>query len=166
MADDYRKFVDGPTLIFQDRADEIKWGESSTQVRTGVGATFNRGDGLTPEEFWPIAEVTYITGPSMSREVIDVTSLNSPGGYKEFICGMINGGKVEIGLNFTVDSYTDLDYDFENDSLVNYEIHMADDADTIFSFSGIIVNLSDSISVGEAVTASAVFDISGYVVVS
>lgn len=163
---DYRKFVDGPTLIFQDRFGQIEWGEKSTQVITGVGATFNRGDGLSPETFYPIAEVVSITGPAMERDVIDVTSLNSIGGYREFIGGFSDSGEVSIVFNFTVDAYDDVDDDFEYDRSKNYEIHFDDDAETRFSFSAVVINLSSTVNMQDAVRADATFKIDGRVIVN
>jgi len=47
-----------------------------------------------------IAEVKSISGPEMSLNAIDVTHLNSPDAFKEFVGGMRDGGEVSIEGNF------------------------------------------------------------------
>ncbi|MEC8015355.1 MAG: phage tail tube protein, partial [Pseudomonadota bacterium] len=46
-----------------------------------------------------IGEITSIKPPSVEREAIDASHLNSPGDVREYIAGMLNAGAVNIGLN-------------------------------------------------------------------
>lgn len=71
----------------------------------GYGASFGI-ESATPDVFDIVAEVVSITPPGYSREAIDVTHLNSPGRYKEFIAGMNETGDASMTLNF-VPSATD-----------------------------------------------------------
>lgn len=47
-----------------------------------------------------ISEVKSINGPSMSVETIDVTHMQSPGGYREFISSFKDGGEISFDVNF------------------------------------------------------------------
>ncbi|MDP2363718.1 MAG: phage tail tube protein, partial [Ignavibacteria bacterium] len=47
-----------------------------------------------------ILELTNITGPSESRETIDITSHDSTDRYKEFVAGVASGGEVSLEGNF------------------------------------------------------------------
>ena len=65
------------------------------------GSLLQLGDGGSPTEiFATIAEVRDITPPSMERDVIDVSSHDSTGGWKEFISGWRDGGEVEFEVNW------------------------------------------------------------------
>ena len=68
-----------------------------SNAKAGVGTLFRRWSGTA----WVnIAEINSISGPNMSRDTIDVTSLDSTGGYREFIPGFRDGGTVQLAMNF------------------------------------------------------------------
>ena len=107
----------------------------------GVGAAFKRGDGASPEVFTAIAEINSITGPSMTRETIDVTSLDSTGGYREYITGFRDGGEVTLVMNFTRDGWEAMRIDFTTDDTVNYQIVMPDTGATELNFAAYVTDL-------------------------
>jgi len=47
-----------------------------------------------------IAEVVSISGPGLSAEAIDVTSHDSPEGWREYVGGLKDGGEVTFDINF------------------------------------------------------------------
>ncbi len=47
-----------------------------------------------------LAELSSISGPSLSVDTIDVSSDGSPSGFREFIAGMKDGGEVSVAGNF------------------------------------------------------------------
>ena len=67
------------------------------------------------------AEVNSISGPSFSRERIDVTTLNTEGGYREFISSFRDGGEVTLQTNFTKDQYKVFFDNFNKDDLGSEE---------------------------------------------
>ena len=102
---------------------------------SGVGTSLYRQDPTTSA--WEVfSEVNNIEGPGFTRDTIDVTSLDSTGGYREFITGFRDGGEVTMEMNFTNANVDKLKSDFETDTLVNYKIVLPDDDESIFSFSG------------------------------
>lgn len=54
-------------------------------------------------DYHRILEMTSISGPSESRDVIDVTSHDSPDNYREFIAGVASGGEVSIEGNLIIE---------------------------------------------------------------
>ena len=130
---------------------------------SGVGAVFNRGDGTSDETFTAVAEINSIGGPDMSRDSIDVTSLDSTGGYREFIAGFRDGGEVSLDMNFTLDSYDDMKVDFESDDTVNYQIVLPDTNETTFEFAGLVTSLGIAVPMDDKVTATVAIKISGQV---
>ena len=127
----------------------------------GVGASFRRWNGAS---FDDIAEVNSITGPGMTRDTIDVTSLDSTGGYREFITGFRNPGTVTLAMNFTITTYDLMHADFESNTLVNYEILLPNLYS--FEFEGLVTELPLTIPPDDKVTADVTIQISGAVVVN
>ena len=71
-----------------------------TNAVSGVGTTLGLGDGASPEVFTSISEITNLGGPEVSAEEVEVTSLDSVGGFKEFISGLRDGGTVTFDMNY------------------------------------------------------------------
>ena len=129
----------------------------------GVGTQFRRWD---TRNWVNIAEINSITGPSMSRDTIDVTSLDSTGGYREFITGFRNAGTVVLAMNFTRDTYELMKTDFEDDTHKNYEILLSDPENTSLEFEGLVTELPLSIPADDKITADVTIQISGQVIIN
>ena len=110
----------------------------TTNAQTSVGATLKRGDGESNEVFTAIAEINSIGGPDKSREMIDVTTLDSTGGYDEFVPSFRDGGMVALNCNWTRDDYETMLGDFDTDSSVNYQIVLPDTGATTYDFAGYV----------------------------
>lgn len=128
----------------------------------GVGTKFLRDNGSSWDE---LAEVNSISGPSMSRETIDVTSLDSTGGYREFIGGFRDGGTVQLAMNFTRATYDIIKTDFESSDAVNYQILLPDDENTSIEFSGVVTECPIEVTPDDKVTSSVSIKVSGQVVI-
>lgn len=132
---------------------------------SGVGTVFQRWDDDL-YEFVRIAEITSITGPGMSRDIIDVTSLSSVGGYREFIASFRNGGTVGLSMNFTRATYERMKSDFENDTQQFYRFLLPDIANTCCSFYAHVTELPLSIPTDDKITSDVTLQISGEVLIS
>lgn len=129
----------------------------------GVGTLFRRWSGSA----WVnIAEVNSISGPSMSRETIDVTSLDSIGGYREFIAGFRDAGTIQLAMNFTRDTIDTMKDDFESDTNQNYEIVLPDTENTTLEFVGLVTELPLEIPPDDKVTMTVTIKITGQVTVN
>ena len=133
---------------------------------SGVGTVFGRGDGTSNETFTAIAEINNITGPGMSRAFIDVTSLDSTGGYREFIGGFRDAGEITMTMNFTRDTFLDMKADFESDAAKNYRITFPDTGLTMIDFSGVCTGLSVGIPMDDKVTSNVTIKVDGQITVS
>ena len=132
---------------------------------SGVGTVFQRWN--TSTGLWvKLAEVNSISGPSMTRDFIDVTSLDSTGGYREFIAGFRDGGTVNLTMNFTRSTYDLMKTDFEDDDAQNYEIVLDDTDKTSFEFEGLVTELPLEIPTDDKVTANVTIKIVGQVTVN
>ena len=136
---------------------------AASNAIAGVGTIFRRWSGSAWEN---ISEINSITGPGMSRDTIDVTSLDSTGGYREFITGFRNAGTLSLSMNFTRDTYEQMKSDFESDTAQNYEIVLPDSDKTSLEFEGLVTELPLSIPADDKVTVDVTIQISGQVVVN
>jgi predicted secreted protein len=135
----------------------------SSNAVAGVGTHFRRWDGANWDN---IAEINSITGPGMSRDTIDVTSLDTSGGYREFIAGFRNPGTVTLAMNFTRSTYDAMKADFESDLRQNYEILLPDAEGTSLEFEGLVTELPLSIPTDDKITADVTIQVSGQVIVN
>ena len=130
---------------------------ASTAV-AGVGTIFQRWSGSA----WAaIAEINSISGPSMSRDTIDVTSLSSNGGYREFISGFRNPGTVQLSMNFTRQTYDLFKTDFESNVSKNYRILFPDSETTLLEFIGLVTELPINITADDKITADVTIQVTG-----
>lgn len=129
----------------------------------GVGTQFKRSDMLSSPTFTAIAEVNDISGPNMSRNTIDTTSLDTTGGYRTFIGGFRDGGEVNLNMNFTIDGYNTMKDDFEDSDARDYQIVLPDTGATTLEFSAVVTALGMAVPTDDKVTATVTLKISGQV---
>lgn len=72
----------------------------STQSKIGYGSILSRGDGMSPEGFDRIAEVRKVGEFGSERALIDMTNLDSPDTFMEYILGMKDGVELPVEVNF------------------------------------------------------------------
>ncbi|MBB4987496.1 phage tail tube protein [Streptomyces nymphaeiformis] len=132
--------------------------------KDAFGSQFLR-DSTGAGSFAVVANVTDISGPSRSREAIEVTAHDSPAKYREFIKGLKDGGEVEITLNFDPGNATHsaLDGDFEEDDLRNYQVIIlpGEPDEHTWSFSALITDLGEKYPTEGQMERTATFKISG-----
>jgi len=132
-------------------------------AKSGVGVSFQRWAAVGSSGDWEeIAEIRSITGPSMTRDTIDTTTLNTEGGYRTFITGFRNPGTIALSMNYTRAGYEALKDDFESDDLQNYRIVLPDDDETVLEFEGIVTEIPLTIPEG-LIAVDTVIQISGKV---
>jgi predicted secreted protein len=125
----------------------------------GVGTTIEM-DGT------PVAEVITISGPTMTRDQIDVTSLDSTGGYREFIAGFRDGGQVTLNMNFTATSYSSMLSAYNDEDLHEFIITLPDSEGTTVSFSGIVTECPLSIPTDDKITSDVNIKVTGEVLLN
>lgn len=132
-------------------------------AKSGVGVSFQRWAAVGSSGDWAeIADIRSITGPSMTRDTIDTTTLNTQGGYRTFITGFRNPGTLALSMNYTRAGYEALKDDFESDALQNYRIVLPDDDETVLEFEGIVTEIPLTIP-EDLISVDTVIQISGQV---
>jgi predicted secreted protein len=133
--------------------------------RDGFGTLFQRATTLTPgTTFETIANVTNIGGPERTRETIDVTAHDSPGGWMEFLGGLKDGGEISLDINYDPSESThDIDDDFDDTVARNYRIIILPDTDDehTWSIKGIMTNVGDEFPYDDRMQRSVTVKVSG-----
>jgi predicted secreted protein len=130
-----------------------------------VGLKFYRKD-PTSGIYETLAEVTSVSGPTKTRETIDVTNFDSDGGYREFVASFRDGGEVSLDMNFTNATYKKIDEDFDSDDKNQYRITFPDTSGSKLDFYGLVTGNEVSASVDDKVSASVTIKVSGQPVFS
>ncbi len=139
----------------------------TTNAIAGVGTLFKRADtDSSGTTYSTIAEINGITGPNISRATIDVTSLDSVGGYREFIASFKDSGEVGLEMNFTRDQYVTFKEDLESDTLKAYQIVFPDTGATTLDFSGLVTALGAAVPLDDKITQTVSVKVSGQVTLS
>lgn len=135
-----------------------------TEAISGVGALMRYYN--TGTSAWAsLGEVTNISGPSMSRETHDVTSLASTGGYREFITGLKDPGTLSFTMWFNRSDYDAMKTLFESSTIQDFEMILPDTEHTTLEFSGYVTELPLEVPEGP-VSCSVSIKISGTVTVN
>ncbi len=125
----------------------------------GVGTIIQKWDGASA---WvAIAEVTNIAGPGLTRDLIEVTSLDSTGGWREFIAGFRDGGTVVLSMNYTRAGLDMFFGDFEDDAPQSYEIVLPDTDATSLEFEGLVQEFPLTIPTDSQITMEVTIKVTG-----
>lgn len=125
-------------------------------VGTSSGTKLKKGETA-------IAHLTSISGISMSAETIDVTALDSEGGYREYLSSFKDGGEVPISgfFDFEDEGQQALMDDFNNETKSEYTIEFPTAIGAKWTFSGVVTAYETTAEVGNAVGFSATIKVSG-----
>jgi len=135
-----------------------------TLAKAGIGTTFSVGDAASPEVFTAIGEITSITGPARTGETIEVTALDSTGGYKQTITGLKDGGTVTLELNYiNVADQNQMSADLDSGLEKNYQIVWPTSPTRSATFGCVVSGWDQSATPNEALTATVTLTISGQV---
>ena len=111
-----------------------------------------------------IAELKTIRGPAESANLIDVTSHDSPGSYREVIAGFLSGGEVSIEGNFLPgdDGQGVLHAALQGRTLEGFIITLpASGGSVSCAFSGIVTAFEPSFPFDDVASFSATITVSG-----
>lgn len=108
-----------------------------------------------------IAGLTSIGGLDLTSDTIDVTTLDSDGGYKEFIGGFKDGGEVPISGFFDPVSQAGLQTDFEAQTVGDYTIEFPEPITVKWNFKAVVTGFKTSAEVEGAITFEGNLKVSG-----
>lgn len=110
-----------------------------------------------------VAQVTNISGPSVSRDSIETTHHTSSGGFREYIPGLKDAGEVSIDILWTnTDTTHAALYNQINGGQTGngqYKIVFSDSA--AFTFVGHVTGFEATAPIDDSLTASVTIKVSG-----
>ena len=115
-----------------------------------------------------ISEVTDISGPDFTKEEIETTALDTPGGFKTFISGLKDGGNLTLEMNYTRVAFSRLFNMFKKEgeagkywfAVILNDTSTADDKST-FWLQASVASTPLRVSAGDKVTTSVTLRSSG-----
>lgn len=140
---------------------------TATAIGDGSKAMFDITK--TPlEKYVSLAHITNITGPSMTKDTIDTTALDTVGGYRTFITGFKNAGTLTLTMMFTADGYNALKDFYDNDLPQKFRITLPDKATddghgTQLTFDGLVTEIPLTIPPDDKITCDVTVQIVGTV---
>lgn len=72
----------------------------SSIARIASGTLLKMGDGASPDVYTTVPEVTRLSGPSVRFDLLDVTSHDTVGYFREYIPGLADGDKITATVNW------------------------------------------------------------------
>jgi predicted secreted protein len=119
-------------------------------------------------EYHPIANIYSLTGPSLTKETVDSTALDTPNGYRQFIGSLKNSGTLAFSLLFTSGGYEVIKGFYDSNTSVQFRITLPDKATveghgSQFVFHGLVTELPLTVPVEDKVTCDVTVKISGAV---
>ncbi|WP_336772301.1 phage tail tube protein [Paenibacillus sp. MMO-58] len=121
-----------------------------------VGTKFKIGSNF-------VASLTSVSGPELSADTIDTTTLDSNGGYRDFIAGFKDGGEVSVsGFLDTGDTGQIAIYNaFNVGSRDSYTILFPPELGGSWNFTGIVTGFSTSFELEDAISFEATIKVAG-----
>jgi len=136
----------------------------ATQAFLGQGTQYQRETAPASGLFETIAEVRSISGPTFEADEVDVTNMDSPSGFREFIQGLKDGGNITFGLNFLPHTagHQQLLDDLKTGIKRNYRVRWPQ-LPTVhrMNHEGFVKSVPLEIPVDDAVTAQVTIRVSG-----
>jgi len=131
-----------------------------TEAAIGYGSKFavSTDDGAT---FTDIAEVSNITPPSSSIDVIDATHMQSPNGDREFILGLNDPGEASFDMNFVPGSAADLKIQGVRNARARVRCRVTFPNGVTWTFSGILTGYEPAVPTEDKMTATVTFKVTG-----
>jgi len=128
----------------------------STEVKNSIGTKIKIGSTY-------VAKLTKIGVPKLTKEKIDVTTLDSAGGYREYIGGFRDSGELDIEGYATGDAgQTTLKSNYESDDNVSFTIEFSNGRTC--TFDGYVSEYEEGeATMNEAVRIKAKLTVSGVV---
>lgn len=129
----------------------------------GIGTQFRIWDGV---DTWDaVAEVTVIGGPNPSCESIDVTSLDSTDGFREFIPSFKDGGEISLNLNFVKAEFDKFADNFSAQTNETFQIVFPDTGSTNFVLDGYVQDYNISTSPDDKIGLDITIKVSGAITI-
>lgn len=114
----------------------------ASTATASYGTLLKQGDGAMSEAFTSITEVTNLSSPGMKLDLQEVTNMESPTAWREFIATLKDAGEVTVEFNGlpAETQQVALRTCLVNKTKRNFRITFTDSGPTTWNFSGFVTN--------------------------
>ena len=136
-----------------------------TKQRIVYGATAEwSGDGGTT--FTTIPEVKGVAVPEVTQEYQEATSLDSAGGFREYVAGLKDAGEISIPMGYTSDGYETAEGYRAAGTLVHFKTELPletgqSTTGDVFEFTGLVVPKLEQNGIGDILGMTLDIRVSG-----
>lgn len=129
----------------------------------GFGALLKIANDSSPATYVTIGKINSLSGPGIARDAVEVTHMQSPNGYREFIPGLKDGGEVTAEINFLpADAgLTTLLAQLDDSQLSACKITLPTTPAYEWSFDAIVTGLPVEIPMDDKMTMEVTLKVSG-----
>lgn len=135
----------------------------STIAKIANGTLLKIGDGASPEAFTTVPEVTRLSGPSIRFDLLDVTSHDTVGFFREYIPGLADGDKIAATINWRPSNtiHKNIRIDSYARTSRNFKVVFPDTSDNTVACSTYVESQMPKADVGTVLTADISLKITG-----
>lgn len=130
----------------------------------GFGTILARSDMAATPVFTTLAGISNISGPGVSREVLDVTAHDSPDQYREKRGGVKDPGEVSVDVNYQPAVHDVWIDDLDDEDPRDYKVTWPDG--TVWAFAAYLTNFEPSAPFDDKLSATATFSVTGKPVIT
>lgn len=133
---------------------------AETLASLGYGSVFavSTDDGAT---YVDLAEVSDITPPSSTIDMVDATHMGSPNADREFIIGLNDPGEASFSMNFVPGSAADLKIQAVKAARARIKCRITYPNGVTWTFSGLLMTYEPAVPTDDKMTATVSFKVSG-----
>lgn len=130
--------------------------------RIGHGTEFHRSDdGTSTGTFAKVGRIRDVTPPSLSRDAVETTDMESTDRWREYIGGLKDGGEVSFEITFDPGSTETTTFmgDLNDDDAGYYKLIFPDTSE--WGFAGLLTGFEPSTPIGDKMMANVTFKLTG-----
>lgn len=127
------------------------------------GTLFKKGDSASPEVFTTVPEVMRLGGPTIRFDLLDVTSHDTVGFFREFIPGLADGERVAATVNWRPSNtiHKGIRVDSYARTLRNYRLVFPDTPDNTVTMATYTEAIAPKADIGTVLVADITVKITG-----
>lgn len=135
----------------------------STIAKISNGTLVKVGDGAGSEAFTTVPEVKTFSGITVKFDLLDVTSHDSSGYFKEWIPGLSDGDMMSVGMNWRASNTVHKNLRLDNVATTkrNFKIVFPDSSDNNALCATYVMEVPQTADVGKEMTMAMRLKITG-----
>lgn len=133
----------------------------ATEAAIGYGTKVRVATPEDPVTFLELGEITGVTPPPMTRDIIDATHMASPNRFREFIAGLVDGGEMSMTMNFVAASASTTRLLAMQTETEPSPVEVEFPNGSVWSFNAYCTGFEPDAPVDDKMTASVTFKVTG-----